>query len=150
MSDSRGTGSTFTFTDGFEEALKRGSKLRAEVLGKKHVRDEVGDATSALTMSTLQALVTAYGWGTVWSRDTLTLAERSLITIGMLVALNHPSELYLHVQGALRNGVTEDKVREVAVHATAYCGFPAALDALRVIEESLQALREDDMSETGE
>ena len=56
----------------------------------------------------------------------------------MLTALNRPHELRLHVEGALRNGVTKDEIREVLMQATIYCGVPAAMDSFKVAREVLK------------
>jgi 4-carboxymuconolactone decarboxylase len=56
----------------------------------------------------------------------------------MLTALNRPHELKVHVQGALRNGVTVEEIRGVLLQAAIYCGMPAALDAFRVASEAIK------------
>ena len=37
----------------------------------------------------------------------------------------------VHVRGALNNGVTPTKLQELLLHATIYCGIPAAVEACR-------------------
>ena len=64
--------------------------------------------------------------------------ERSLITLGMLCALNRPHELRIHLTAAINNGCTVEEIRELFTHSVAYCGFPAAIDALRIAEEVLR------------
>jgi 4-carboxymuconolactone decarboxylase len=49
----------------------------------------------------------------------------------MLVALGKTHELKTHVRGALNNGVTPTELQEIFLHASVYCGFPAAVDAFR-------------------
>ena len=39
------------------------------------------------------------------------------------------------MRGALNNGVTKDEIREVFLHASVYCGAPAALDSFRNAKE---------------
>lgn len=85
----------------------------------------------------LQDWVTRYAWGDVWNRPGLARRDRSILNIGMLVALNRPHELRLHLRGALRNGVTPDEIRECLLQSAVYCGAPAALDAVRVAREVL-------------
>ena len=41
--------------------------------------------------------------------------------------------------GALHNGLTREEIVEAIVHATAYCGAPAGLAAMRVVQETLVA-----------
>jgi len=64
-------------------------------------------------------------------------AERSLINLAMISALNRPNELKLHVKGALRNGVTKEKIREVLLQVTIYCGVPAGVDSFRIAKEAI-------------
>jgi len=56
----------------------------------------------------------------------------------MLTALKRPHELKMHVQGALRNGVTKVQIREVLLQAMIYAGVPAGVDAFRVAREVLR------------
>ena len=46
-------------------------------------------------------------------------------------ALDRAPEIKLHVKGALNNGVTVEEIKAALLHATAYCGIPARLDAFR-------------------
>jgi alkylhydroperoxidase/carboxymuconolactone decarboxylase family protein YurZ len=57
----------------------------------------------------------------------------------MLVALNRPDELRLHLAGALRNGVSREELRELLLQAAVYCGVPAAHSAFKLAEEVLAA-----------
>jgi 4-carboxymuconolactone decarboxylase len=45
----------------------------------------------------------------------------------MLCALNRMTELGVHVRGAVRNGVTEEEIREVLLQVAIYVGMPAGL-----------------------
>lgn len=86
----------------------------------------------------LQQLVTESCWGSVWSRDGLDKRTRSLVTISMLVALRASTELKTHVLGALRNGCSVQQIQEVLLHSSAYCGFPAAVEAFRAAKEVIE------------
>lgn len=76
-------------------------------------------------------------FGRLWTRDGLGRRDRSLVTLGILIALHATDELKIHVQIARNNGLTEDEIAEVVYHSTAYAGFPAANAALRVAGEAL-------------
>ncbi|MFG2943457.1 carboxymuconolactone decarboxylase family protein [Streptomyces sp. NPDC048282] len=65
-------------------------------------------------------------FGRLWVRPGLGLRERSLVTLGILIALRADSELRIHFPAALRNGVTWEELEEVVYHSAAYAGFPAA------------------------
>ena len=86
-----------------------------------------------------QDLITRYAWGEVWTRPGLDRKTRSLLNLAMLTALNRAPEIKLHVKGALNNGVTVEEIRAALLHATAYCGIPAGLDAFKAAHEVLVA-----------
>jgi 4-carboxymuconolactone decarboxylase len=110
-----------------------GLDVRREVLGPDYVRAALG--TDEEQPTAMQQLVTEFGWGFVWSRPELPRQTRSLITIALLTAMNRPHELVAHTRGALRNKCTPKEIREAVIHCAAYCGIPASLDAMRVVEE---------------
>ncbi len=113
-----------------------GMKIRREVLGDSYVDNSLENATE-FTFP-LQQLVTENCWGSVWARDGLDKQTRSLVTISMLIALKATTELKTHVLGALRNGCSIQQIQEVLLHSTAYCGFPAAIEAFRVAKDVVQ------------
>jgi 4-carboxymuconolactone decarboxylase len=114
---------------------EQGMAVRREVLGDEHV-DRAQAATTAFT-SDFQDLITRYAWGAVWTRPGLDRRTRSCITVAMLVALNRPEELALHLRAARRNGVTEEELREVLLQTAIYCGVPAANSAFKLAQETL-------------
>lgn len=85
----------------------------------------------------LQHHITATVWGSVWTREGLARRDRSLLNIGMLVALRATEELRGHVRGALANGLSREEITEAIIHASGYCGAPAALSAMKVAQEVL-------------
>jgi 4-carboxymuconolactone decarboxylase len=109
---------------------EEGMAMRRAVLGEAHVQRSL-DAATEFT-GPIQELVTEYCWGAVWSRPGLVPRDRSLVNLGMLVALNRPDELKVHLRGALNNGVTAAEIQEALLQAGVYCGLPAALDAFRI------------------
>jgi len=79
----------------------------------------------------MQELATRSAWGMVWTRPGLPPRIRSMLNIAMLVALGRADELELHLDGALRNGVTQKEVGEILLQSAIYCGYPAALGGFR-------------------
>ena len=65
----------------------------------------------------------------------------------MLLALGKPTELGVHVRGALRNGVTEAELQELLLHASVYCGFPAAIEGFRVAGAVVEGWRNGERGE---
>jgi 4-carboxymuconolactone decarboxylase len=84
-----------------------------------------------------QDLIARYAWGEIWMRPGLPRETRSLITIALLVALNRPEELRMHIRAAFQNGVSRDQIKEVLLHTTIYCGVPAANSAFHAAEAVL-------------
>ena len=122
-----------------DEGLERGMKARREVLGDEHV-DAAVERSSELT-SDFQELLTRYAWGEIWTRPGLDRRMRSAITITALVARGQFDELALHLRAALRNGLTEDEIKEVLLQAAIYCGVPAANSAFPVAQRVLRGER---------
>ena len=115
-----------------------GKAMRTKVLGEKYVSKAVADPNDFA--APLQDIVTSHAWGTVWTREELPPKIRSIVTVSMLIALNRPNELKLHMRGALNNGVTPEELREIIIHGSVYCGFPAAMDSMRHAKALLEEL----------
>jgi len=115
------------------ERFEMGIKIRREVLGDAHV-DAAIAKRNAFTEA-FQDLITRYAWGEIWTRPGLPRQTRSLVTVAMLVALNREEELRLHLRAALRNGVTQDEIRETLLQSAIYCGVPAANSAFRIAQD---------------
>jgi 4-carboxymuconolactone decarboxylase len=117
--------------------LQAGLATRRAVLGRDYVQAALDKATPF--NEPLQELVTRHAWGNTWQRKGIDLRTRSIVTVSMLVALGKMHELKIHVRGALNNGVTSAELQEIFMHASVYCGFPAAVDAFRTASEVIDA-----------
>ena len=111
----------------------KGLAMRKQVMGEDFVANALGGATD-FTLP-IQQYITRNAWGDVWQREGLDLRTRSLITVAMLTALGKQHELKGHVRGALNNGATVAEIQEVLLHASIYCGLPAAVEAFRSAAE---------------
>ncbi len=128
------------FTDSNANNSKNSSKdydqglvTRKQVMGEDFVANALGNATEFT--APIQHYITCNAWGDTWQRPGLDLKTRSLITVAMLTALGKQQELKGHVRGALNNGATKEEIQEVLLHASIYCGLPAAVDAFRSAAE---------------
>lgn len=122
-----------------DQMFERGLKIRREVIGAEHVDRSLASADE-LTRP-FQELATKYCWGEIWGRPGLERKTRSIANIAMMVALNRPAELRIHVKAALGNGVTPAEIGEVLLQSAVYCGIPAAGDAYRNAKEVLDAFK---------
>ena len=119
------------------ERSRQGMTVRRAVLGEEHVDRSVARTTPFT--APFQDLITRYAWGDIWSRPGLTRAERSMVTLAVLAALQHEGELAMHVKAALRNGLTPDQIREVLLQVAVYAGVPAANRAFAVASQVIES-----------
>ena len=119
------------------DRVAQGQPIRRQVLGDDYVDSVSAPTTEA--QHALQEMVAGFAWGTVWTREQLSLRDRSLMNLVMLTALNRPHELAIHVQGALNNGLEPHEIEEALMHTGPYCGVPAAIDAMRTARPVLEA-----------
>ena len=124
------------------ERARRGMTVRREVLGDEHV-DRAVAGTTPFT-EPFQDFITRDAWGDIWSRPGLSRAERSLVTLAVLAAMQHEQELAMHVKAALRNGLTPEQIREVLLQVAVYAGVPVANRAFPVAQGALAEARAGD------
>ncbi|MGI5451683.1 carboxymuconolactone decarboxylase family protein [Streptomyces sp. CA-249302] len=77
-------------------------------------------------------------FGALWAREGLAPRDRSLVTLGILIALGAETELKTHVRIAVTNGLTHDEIAEVIYHSSGYTGFPRAVAARTAAREALE------------
>ncbi len=122
-----------------QDALfKKGVRVRKSVLGAAHVNKRIAGVnqyTEGFEEFNIKA-----AWGLVWSRPGLSRRMRSVMNLGMLIALAQPEELRLHLRAAQRNGVTRTEIAEAILHSAVYCGVPRATAARRIMLEVFAAM----------
>ena len=116
-----------------QERHSKGMEVRRAVLGNAHV--DRAEAKRNDFNGEFQDLITRHAWGEIWTRPGLPRHTRSLLTIGLMVALNRSDEFKLHVRAAFNNGVTRDEIKEVLLQCAIYAGVPAANSAFHMAEE---------------
>jgi 3-oxoadipate enol-lactonase/4-carboxymuconolactone decarboxylase len=112
-----------------------GLRVRREVLGDGHVDRTLAGATPF--SARFQEFITRAAWGDIWARPGLERRDRSLVTLGALVAVRAQDELALHVRAAVRNGLTPDEIGEAILQSALYAGMPAANAAFKIAEQVL-------------
>lgn len=121
-----------------DTAFENGLTVRREVMGDEFV-DRALARTDGTESAELQRYVTEHVWDAAWNRPGLARRDRSLLNIGMLTALRAHGELAGHVRGGLTNGLTREEITEAVIHTVGYCGAPAALSAMKVVQEVFDA-----------
>ena len=84
--------------------------------------------------------ITEAAWGHVWSRDTITHRERSMLTLALLAGLGNFEELALHTRATANTGASRDDIMEVMLHVAIYAGVPRANHAVKVVKQVLDEM----------
>lgn len=129
------------FDDLHKQLFDEGIKMRRSVVGDEFVDRALANGSTEFSRP-MQELVSEFCWGYAWTRPGLEKKQRSLLNIGMLMALNRGPELAAHIRGARNNGLTELEIREAILHCTIYCGVPAGVDAMKIAEKTLNEMAE--------
>ncbi len=109
------------------ERRARGMAKMQEVYGFTVDPAQVGGGFVDLTVDHL--------FGDVWCRPGLDLAQRRLLTIGVLAAIGRGDLLEVQYSSALERGELDDAgVRESVVHLAHYVGWPHATVANEAAE----------------
>ena len=94
-------------------------------------RDELGEFAPKFAQLNDDVL-----FGEVWSRDTLSLKMRSILTVSALVSKGMiDSSFEYHAKTAKANGVTKAEMAEILTHLAFYAGWPNAWAAFRLAKE---------------
>lgn len=119
-----------------------GMATRRRVLGDAHV--DRAEVSATPFDAPFQALITDAAWGHVWSRDTISLRERSMLTIALLAGLGNDHELALHIRATRNTGASEADVMEALLHVAIYAGVPRANHAIRIAKDTFAAMARED------
>ncbi len=116
-----------------------GMATRRHVLGDAHV--DRAEAAKTPFDAPFQALITDAAWGHVWSRGTISLRERSMLTIALLAGLGNDHELAMHIRATRRTGASETDVMEALLHVAIYAGVPRANHAIKIAKETFDQMK---------
>lgn len=131
-----------------EELTRKGLAVFGELMGD--------DARAAMEQglegtgfaNALAPLACQFAFASVWGRDGLERKQRSLVTIGALIALRQTDELKNHIRIALTNGLSPGEIEEALIQSLPYVGFPAVASATTAIIEVLRERGLDNQTKT--
>ncbi len=118
----------------------QGMSTRRHVLGDTHV--DRAEANKTAFDEPFQTLITESAWGSVWSRDTISKRERSMLTIALLAGLGNDHELAMHIRATARTGASRDDVLEALLHVAIYAGVPRANHAIKIAKETFAEMED--------
>lgn len=115
---------------GMSEAYVKGMNIRRKVLGAAHV--DAAESNRTTFDEAFQTLITEGAWGSVWARDTISLRERSMLTLALLAATGSFEEIAMHIRATANTGASPDDVMEALLHVAVYAGVPRANHAIKI------------------
>jgi 4-carboxymuconolactone decarboxylase len=98
----------------------------------------VTNAAERASSDPLGALLIPGLFGDVWSREGLSLQQRSMVTVAALTVLQREDELLLHLRGARRIGIARQALEEIAIQLGFYGGMPVARTAMGLIKKAFE------------
>jgi 4-carboxymuconolactone decarboxylase len=111
--------------------------------GLDELRHQLGPTADAY-INKIKSLAPEFAWvnvtfpfGELYTRSVIDLKTRELCTVAALTVQGFSlPELKLHVKAALRCGASRSEVAEIITQMIAYCGFPAATNALMTMKDA--------------
>lgn len=83
----------------------------------------------------LQDDLSAFCFGDIYTRDSLDLRTREMITVAVIGAMGIEPQFKSHVAGALAAGMSRDEIMGTITVMNPYVGFPKTLNAIRWAKE---------------
>ncbi|MDA1237996.1 MAG: 4-carboxymuconolactone decarboxylase [Proteobacteria bacterium] len=115
------------------DKFNAGMSIRRQVLGDNHVDKSLVQKTKF--DEPFQNLITESAWGTVWANGTISLRERSMLTLALLAATGDFDEIPMHIRATKNTGASMEDVREVFMHVAIYAGVPKANHAIKIAKK---------------
>ena len=84
----------------------------------------------------LWQIITETNFGTIWSRPGLSLRERELICMAILIARGAHG-VAMHFKNAHHVGFTPEELKEIVLQTIPYAGLPRALGAMALLKKTL-------------
>ena len=117
-----------------------GMATRRAVLGDAHV--DRADAARTAFDDPFQQMITEGAWGTLWSDDTISRRDRSMLTLALLAATGNFEEIPMHIRATANTGATQDDVIQAFLHVAVYAGVPKANHAIKLAKQTYAEMDE--------
>ena len=88
----------------------------------------------------LWRIVSEANFGTIWARPGLSLRDRELICMAILIAIGAPG-VAIHFKHAHNVGFTDDELKEIILQTIPYSGLPRALSAMALLRRIQQGAK---------
>lgn len=114
--------------------FEKGMATRRSVLGNAHV--DKAEANKSAFDEPFQNMITEGAWGTLWSDETITHRERSMLTLSLLAATGNFEEIPMHVRATANTGASPQDVLQAFMHVAVYAGVPKANHAIKLAKQT--------------
>ena len=84
----------------------------------------------------LWRIISEANFGTIWARPGLSLRDREMICIAILIAVGAHG-VALHFKHAHKLGFTPEELKEIILQTIPYAGLPKALQAMAILKRTL-------------
>jgi 4-carboxymuconolactone decarboxylase len=88
----------------------------------------------------LWRIVSEANFGTIWSRPGLSLRDRELICMSILIAIGAHG-VAIHFKHAHNVGITNEELKEIVLQTIPYAGLPRALSAMALLRRIQQGAK---------
>ncbi|HVY79977.1 MAG TPA: carboxymuconolactone decarboxylase family protein [Steroidobacteraceae bacterium] len=85
----------------------------------------------------LWRIISEANFGTIWARPGLSLRDRELICIAILIAIGAHG-VAIHFKHAHHVGISDDELKEIILQTIPYAGLPRALSAMALLRRVQQ------------
>jgi 4-carboxymuconolactone decarboxylase len=102
----------------------------AEAQRSKAVQEQFGSSFPGMVQYTTDVL-----FRDLWLRPDLAPRDRSLVTVGALIANGQTAQLTPHLNRAMDNGLTQAEAAEAVTHLAFYVGWPNVFSAMPVAKD---------------
>lgn len=109
----------------------------AEAKRATNVAQQFGTTSPGVVQNTTDLL-----FRDLWLRPGLAPRDRSLVTVGALVATGQVAQIPFHLNRAMDNGLTQEEAGEVLTQLAFYTGWPPVFSALPVFKQVFEQRRE--------
>ena len=116
------------------ERFVKGMATRRAVLGDAHV--DRAEASKTAFDAPFQSMITEGAWGTLWSDDTISWRDRSMLTLALLAATGNFDEIPMHIRATANTGATRDEILQAFMHVAVYAGVPKANHAIKIAKQT--------------
>lgn len=116
------------------ERFEKGMATRRAVLGEAHV--DRAEANKTPFDAPFQSMITEGAWGTLWSDNTISKRERSMLTLSLLAAMGNFEEIPMHIRATAQTGASPQDVLQAFMHVAVYAGVPKANHAIKLAKQT--------------